>query len=148
MIKDYKKSRLFGIVVFLLSSLQFTLAQEEKEKNWQLAGYIKSLQTVSIVDAGKDMEDLWLTDNLLHNRLNFKWYLNEHFTFKADLRNRILYGESTKFNNTFNPDYSKSLNEASNDVLNLSALIVDKTCLLYTSPSPRDKRQSRMPSSA
>ena len=25
---------------------------------------------------------------------------------------------------------------------------VDRTCLLYTSPSPRDKRQSRMPSSA
>ena len=24
----------------------------------------------------------------------------------------------------------------------------DRTCLLYTSPSPRDKRQSRMPSSA
>ena len=24
----------------------------------------------------------------------------------------------------------------------------DKSCLLYTSPSPRDKRQSRMPSSA
>ena len=26
--------------------------------------------------------------------------------------------------------------------------IIDNTCLLYTSPSPRDKRQSRMPSSA
>ena len=26
--------------------------------------------------------------------------------------------------------------------------IVSKICLLYTSPSPRDKRQSRMPSSA
>ena len=26
--------------------------------------------------------------------------------------------------------------------------LVDKGCLLYTSPSPRDKRQSRMPSSA
>ena len=26
--------------------------------------------------------------------------------------------------------------------------VVDKVCLLYTSPSPRDKRQSRMPSSA
>ena len=25
---------------------------------------------------------------------------------------------------------------------------VTKDCLLYTSPSPRDKRQSRMPSSA
>ena len=26
--------------------------------------------------------------------------------------------------------------------------VLSKTCLLYTSPSPRDKRQSRMPSSA
>ena len=26
--------------------------------------------------------------------------------------------------------------------------LLDKYCLLYTSPSPRDKRQSRMPSSA
>ena len=29
-----------------------------------------------------------------------------------------------------------------------AVLIGDRTCLLYTSPSPRDKRQSRMPSSA
>ena len=28
------------------------------------------------------------------------------------------------------------------------ALDASKPCLLYTSPSPRDKRQSRMPSSA
>ena len=28
------------------------------------------------------------------------------------------------------------------------APIKDRACLLYTSPSPRDKRQSRMPSSA
>ena len=27
-------------------------------------------------------------------------------------------------------------------------VVTDKGCLLYTSPSPRDKRQSRMPSSA
>ena len=27
-------------------------------------------------------------------------------------------------------------------------VIIDHDCLLYTSPSPRDKRQSRMPSSA
>ncbi len=26
--------------------------------------------------------------------------------------------------------------------------VIDGDCLLYTSPSPRDKRQSRMPSSA
>ena len=27
-------------------------------------------------------------------------------------------------------------------------IVADRCCLLYTSPSPRDKRQSRMPSSA
>ena len=36
--------------------------------------------------------------------------------------------------NLFRNAFSKGLN--------------DITCLLYTSPSPRDKRQSRMPSSA
>ena len=30
----------------------------------------------------------------------------------------------------------------------IKAFVGDKNCLLYTSPSPRDKRQSRMPSSA
>ena len=30
----------------------------------------------------------------------------------------------------------------------LKVLIDDKDCLLYTSPSPRDQRGSRMPSSA
>ena len=30
----------------------------------------------------------------------------------------------------------------------MSAALGDVICLLYTSPSPRDKRQSRMPSSA
>ena len=29
-----------------------------------------------------------------------------------------------------------------------TAIIVDTTCLLYTSPSPRDVEESRMPSSA
>ena len=33
------------------------------------------------------------------------------------------------------------------EVIN-NSLIRVSTCLLYTSPSPRDKRQSRMPSSA
>ena len=41
----------------------------------------------------------------------------------------------------------KSVHEASWPVVDSSALVVD-TCLLYTSPSPRDRTRSRMPSSA
>ena len=32
--------------------------------------------------------------------------------------------------------------------LNLSQPAISKACLLYTSPSPRDRQKSRMPSSA
>ena len=38
--------------------------------------------------------------------------------------------------------------EVAGELQEASAIHVDLTCLLYTSPSPRDKRQSRMPSSA
>ena len=37
--------------------------------------------------------------------------------------------------------------QPANSYLNIPALM-SAICLLYTSPSPRDKRQSRMPSSA
>ena len=37
---------------------------------------------------------------------------------------------------------------ATTGLLTQSTTFVRYTCLLYTSPSPRDKRQSRMPSSA
>ena len=36
----------------------------------------------------------------------------------------------------------------SNDFVGTSQRLISYNCLLYTSPSPRDKRQSRMPSSA
>ena len=42
---------------------------------------------------------------------------------------------------------SLALRSANIDLKSFEA-VVDNTCLLYTSPSPRDKRQSRMPSSA
>ena len=41
-----------------------------------------------------------------------------------------------------------TLEEATRNLLAYEQLNGDKDCLLYTSPSPRDKRQSRMPSSA
>ena len=39
-------------------------------------------------------------------------------------------------------------NLAADVLTEVKCLLGDNVCLLYTSPSPRDKRQSRMPSSA
>ena len=51
---------------------------------------------------------------------------------QANLRNALAYAARTESAYT-----SKHI-----------ADMLSKICLLYTSPSPRDKRQSRMPSSA
>ena len=40
------------------------------------------------------------------------------------------------------------INKAFSENINKLIVVTGKGCLLYTSPSPRDKRQSRMPSSA
>ena len=45
-------------------------------------------------------------------------------------------------------DYLKSQSQFSDYDFEGSSMTVLLDCLLYTSPSPRDKRQSRMPSSA
>ena len=42
----------------------------------------------------------------------------------------------------------KGLRAISDFEFELQMGLMNRTCLLYTSPSPRDKRQSRMPSSA
>ena len=42
----------------------------------------------------------------------------------------------------------KSLGDLETVATSAEAIVETTICLLYTSPSPRDKRQSRMPSSA
>ena len=48
-------------------------------------------------------------------------------------------------------DHTHDLSTAANQVLHntkLDSILSKNTCLLYTSPSPRDRQKSRMPSSA
>ncbi len=71
-------------------------------KKWALNGYLKYLTSVYFLhQPNKAM----LQDNLIHNRLNFKYYINDAFTFKADLRTRVFFGEYTKLQ----PNYGKTI---------------------------------------
>ena len=85
----------------------------------------------------------WLGDAVweLHQRLR-----HVHFPLKSkDLHLSVV--NEVKANSQ-----SKSLSQIehllNSNELDLIRRARNKTCLLYTSPSPRDKRQSRMPSSA
>ncbi len=112
--------RFFRILIFVfLPSL--SLCQED-EKNWDLTGYVKNLQTIYNLDLF-GQRDL-VQDNLLHNRLNFKYYINDKWTFKSDLRNRIFYGNRSIFLQNFDED-------AGNDFVDLSGNIVNGEGLLW-----------------
>jgi hypothetical protein len=66
------------------------LSQEEEEtRNWELNGYISNMQSVIY----EDLDDLWLTESLLHNRLNFRWNISDKLTFTVQFRNRFIYGD-------------------------------------------------------
>lgn len=113
--------------IFLTSGLE---AQDES-KNWRLSGYVKDLQTIlffnqsfpSVGSNGFELVDTFLTDNLIHNRLNFWWYASDHFTLKADLRSRIFYGDLVRVT----PDFGGMVDNANNDYFDLSLVLVDRS---------------------
>ncbi len=122
---SYLSFTLKSLWIFACFATSLSLsAQEEKPKNYSLSGYLKSLQTVSFQDINGD----WLTNNFLHNRLNFKWYPSQSLTVVAELRNRFFYGEFVK---GF-PQYADLLEE-DNGFFNLSHNIVEeKSFFLHT----------------
>jgi hypothetical protein len=77
---------LFLFVVFASYADENT----EKVRSWTLNGYVKFLQTISF----QKVNENWLTDNLVHNRLNFNWNISSNLTFNTQMRNRIFYGET------------------------------------------------------
>jgi len=80
------------ILIFLITGTIYS------QKNWMLKGYLKGMTAMQTIENGN-----MSLENTLHNRLDFDWYINDHFTFTAGLRNRILAGNNV----TIIPGYSE-----------------------------------------
>lgn len=78
----------------------------QKPKNWALNGYLKHLPSVSFV---QQPQSSMIQSNLIHNRLNFNWYISSSFTFKAALRTRVFFGEQVKLT----PNYADLIQQGS-----------------------------------
>ena len=80
------------IEILLISLLVGNTAfsqEDEKQKSWELSGYISNMQSVMY----ENLNDIWLTENQLHNRLNFEWHISRNFSFFMQTRNRFIYGD-------------------------------------------------------
>ncbi len=117
--------------LILIYSFFFTAgiyAQEELKK-WELNGYITNMQIVQF----QNIDSNWINDNLIHNRLDFSWYPNDKWTFKAGLRNRIFTGESVKFI----PGYGDLLVDADQGWMPLNWNIIDAQSVIFNTTFDR-----------
>ncbi len=105
------------LLVVLLHLPLATLAQEvgDKPARTSFSGYLKYLQTVQL----EKVNENWITDNIFHNRLNFKWYPTSNLTFTAELRTRLFYGETVKIF----PQYADLIDDNRGYVADLSAIL-------------------------
>lgn len=117
--------KLFYIIIIIVFNPFFSLAQDEEEPSkWDMNGYVKNLQSIYRINFFGSAD--YVQDNLIHNRLNFKYYANDHLTIKADFRNRIFYGQRSIFLQNFDED-------AGNDFFDLSANIINSEGILFHS---------------
>jgi len=89
------------LFAFILIAGNTAIAQEDTfldslKYKTSLNGYVKYMHTVIVPEA--DTSEL-ITDNFFHNRLNFQWNLNKHWTFNSSMRNRLFWGELVRLNN-------------------------------------------------
>ena len=70
--------------------------------NFDFKGYLKYLSSANF----QEVDDTWLTDQLLHNRLEFRYYPNAKWTVDLEMRNRLFFGQQvTLLNSIDSLDY-------------------------------------------
>jgi len=100
------------------------MLSQETNRNITLSGYTSNMQSVMFEEFDED----WITDNLIHNRLNLKWYISNFFTTAIEVRNRFIYGEFVKYF----PNYA-DLIDRENGWFDLSTnLVEEKSFLLHS----------------
>ena len=91
-------------LLFLL--LIFPLQAFVQESKWTLNGYVKELYMFySPENAIPGIDRDYLATNIIHNRLNLKWYASSKLTTVVEMRNRLMFGTLVK---DF-PDYQSTI---------------------------------------
>ena len=96
--------RFFSITFLINTLLISNISAQDAESNFDFKGYLKYLNTVNFQEVNEE----WITDNLLHNRLEFRYYPNDKWKIDLEMRNRLFFGQAVTIYNTSDslPNYS------------------------------------------
>lgn len=94
-------------------------APEDKPPAFTLAGYVKNMQTLLLLNNGAS--DSLLLSNLVHWRLNADWQLSDKWKLEGGLRTRIFSGDLVRAD----PQFAKNLDRGNNSFVNLSAVWIE-----------------------
>lgn len=111
--------RLLNGFLLLLLTVSLAAQEEGKPRNWTLTGYVKNLQTGLFFNGVPP--DTYLQDNLIHNRLNFRWFPHQNWRLRADLRTRIFYGDLVRMT----PNYGEQVDDVNNDYFDWSTVLFE-----------------------
>ncbi len=117
------------IIILLLAIFINSFSQQEKQKKYAIDGYITNMQSVMFTDS---ISGNWTNDNLIHNRLNFRWFPSQNFTLKIGLRTRFFSGETVKYS----PNYANNI-EKDNGIFNLNWNVFSEQSFLLNSQIDR-----------
>lgn len=87
---------IFIVLIMVILPRNVIHPQEEK-KPVSLHGYINTLQSAMF----EKLNGPFTNENIIHNRLNFKSYFNNHLTFAIELRNRLFTGDMVRLNDKY-----------------------------------------------
>ncbi len=103
------------LYISLFSGVTRVIAQDSDQVRF--GGYLKNMHTILLPG-----EDVVLLENLIHHRLNFRWYIDDNFILAAEMRNRAFMGNIT----AATPNFGQNVQEASDDWIPLSVLWFDR----------------------
>ena len=129
LIKLVSMQKLILLIIIVLSTLINTsLVAQDKSPLFTAGGYLSSLQSLMF----EDMDDDWVTDNLIHNRLNFRMYAGSNITLGLEVRNRIFTGDMVK---TY-PDYALMM-DSDRGWMDLTWNNIDRNSILFNTAIDR-----------
>lgn len=86
-----------AVTIILLISVFLSGFSQEKSKVFTADGYLTTMQSAMF----DSLSGPFVFDNLIHNRLNLKGYINNHITLAIELRNRLFTGDMARTGNIY-----------------------------------------------